>query len=169
MIRSTRRRRSWTISAPTRGIPCGYPPRLCPGPVYAIPVSPVRSKQSTVLGGAQAHPGKPTLFPHPPIGVIARDLVVPQLPSHGKSSDVILLIISIVSTTVAPWRVYFPQSHVIDTRITPRFMRYRRADLWIGILLVIIGAVAMMAVAAATFAGRPEFGSFQDARAVAVG
>jgi len=43
---------------------------------------------------------------------------------------------------------------VIDKRITPRFMRYRRADLWIGILLVIIGAVAMMAVAAATFADR---------------
>src|SRR6202047_66294 len=101
MIRSTRRRRSWTISAPTRGIPCGYPPRLWPGPVYAIPVSPVRSKQSTVLGGAQAPPGTPTLPPPPPIGVIARDLVVPQLPSHGKSSDVILLIIAIVGTTVA--------------------------------------------------------------------
>jgi hypothetical protein len=54
-----------------------------------------------VLGGAQAQPGKPTLFPHPPIGAIARDLVVPQLPSHGKSSDVILLIIAIVGTTVA--------------------------------------------------------------------
>jgi Mn2+/Fe2+ NRAMP family transporter len=106
---------------------------------------------------------------HPPIGEIAHDLVVPQLPWHGKPSDVILLIIAIVGTTVAPWQLFFQQSYVIDKRITPRFMRYRRADLWIGILLVIIGAVAMMAVAAGTFAGRPEFGNFQDAGAVAAG
>jgi len=42
-------------------------------------------------------------------------------------------------------------------------MRYERADLWIGIVLVIVGAVAMMAFTAAAFAGRPEFGNFQDA------
>ena len=48
-------------------------------------------------------------------------------------------------------------------------MRYERADLWLGILLVIIGGVAMMTFAAATFAGRPEFGNFQDAGAVATG
>lgn len=35
--------------------------------------------------------------------------------------------------------------------------------------LVIVGAVAMMAFAAATFAGRPEFGHFTDAGAVAAG
>jgi Mn2+/Fe2+ NRAMP family transporter len=59
--------------------------------------------------------------------------------------------------------------YVIDKRITPRFICYERADLWIGILLVIIGAVAMMAFTAAAFAGRPAFGSFQDAGAVAAG
>jgi Mn2+/Fe2+ NRAMP family transporter len=82
---------------------------------------------------------------------------------------VILLIIAIVGTTVAPWQLFFQQSYVIDKRITPRFMRYERADLCIGIVLVIAGAVAIMAFAAATFAGRPEFGNFQDAGAVAAG
>jgi NRAMP (natural resistance-associated macrophage protein)-like metal ion transporter len=106
---------------------------------------------------------------HPPIGEIAHDLVIPQLPAHGKLSEVMLLIIAIVGTTVAPWQLFFQQSYVIDKRITPRFIRYERADLWIGILLVIIGAVAMMAFTAAAFAGRPAFGSFQDAGAVAVG
>ncbi|MBV8737319.1 MAG: divalent metal cation transporter [Alphaproteobacteria bacterium] len=48
-------------------------------------------------------------------------------------------------------------------------MGYERADLWLGIVLVIIGGVAMMAFAAATFAGHPEFGNFQDAGAVAAG
>ena len=109
------------------------------------------------------------LWVHPPVTQIAHDLVMPQLPAHGKPSEVILLIIAIVGTTVAPWQLFFQQSYVIDKRITPRFMRYERADLCIGILLVIIGAVAMMAFTAATFAGRAEFGNFQDAGAVAAG
>jgi Mn2+/Fe2+ NRAMP family transporter len=82
---------------------------------------------------------------------------------------VILLIIAIVGTTVAPWQLFFQQSYVIDKRITPPFMGYERADLCIGIVLVIVGAVVIMALAAATFAGRPEFGNFQDAGAVAAG
>jgi NRAMP (natural resistance-associated macrophage protein)-like metal ion transporter len=109
------------------------------------------------------------LWVHPPLGAIARDFVVPQFPAGGKPSEVMLLIIAIVGTTVAPWQLFFQQSYVIDKRITPRFIRYERADLWIGILLVIVGAVAMMAFTAATFAGHPEFGNFTDAGAVAAG
>jgi Mn2+/Fe2+ NRAMP family transporter len=105
---------------------------------------------------------------HPPIGQIAHDLVAPQIP-RGNLSEVMLLIIAIVGTTVAPWQLFFQQSYVVDKRITPRFMRYERADLWIGILLVIVGAIAMMAFAAAAFAGHEEFGDFHDAGAVAAG
>ncbi len=106
---------------------------------------------------------------HPPLGQIGHDFVVPGFPESGKLSDVALLIIAIVGTTVAPWQLFFQQSYVIDKRITPRFMRYERADLWIGIVLVMIGAVAMMAFTAATFAGHSEFGNFEDTGAVAAG
>lgn len=106
---------------------------------------------------------------HPPLGQIARHLVVPGLPKGGRLADVMLLIIAIVGTTIAPWQLFFQQSYVIDKRITPRFLQYERADLWIGIALVMVGAVAMMAFTAATFAGRAEFGHFTDAGAVAAG
>jgi Mn2+/Fe2+ NRAMP family transporter len=106
---------------------------------------------------------------HPRLSQIGHDLLVPQLPKGGKASEVVLLIIAIVGTTVAPWQLFFQQSYIIDKRITPRFLRYERADLCIGILFVIVGAVAMMTFAAATFADRPEFGNFQDAGAVAAG
>jgi len=109
------------------------------------------------------------LWVHPPLGQITHDFVVPQLPAHGEPREIMLLIVAIVGTTVAPWQLFFQQSYVIDKRITPRFMRYGRADLWIGIVLVIVGAVVMMAFTAATFAGHPEFGNFQDAGAVAAG
>ena len=106
---------------------------------------------------------------HPPMGQIAHDALIPHMPLDSKLSDVLLLIIAIVGTTVAPWQLFFQQSYVIDKRITPRFLRYGRADLWIGIAVVIIGAIAMMSFTAATFVGTPEFGGFSDAAAVATG
>ncbi len=109
------------------------------------------------------------LIVHPPLHEVARDLVVPRLPASEKLSDVLLLIIAIVGTTVAPWQLFFQQSYVIDKRITPRFMAYEKADLWIGIVFVIVGAVAMMAFCAATFAGQPEAGNFTDTGGIAAG
>jgi NRAMP (natural resistance-associated macrophage protein)-like metal ion transporter len=109
------------------------------------------------------------LMVHPPVAQIARDFVVPRLPEGAKLSEVMLLVIAIVGTTIAPWQLFFQQSYVIDKRITPRFIGYEKADLWLGIVLVIAGAVAMMAITAAAFAGEPEFGNFVDAGAVASG
>lgn len=106
---------------------------------------------------------------HPPVGQITHDFLVPGLPHNGRLADVMLLIIAIVGTTVAPWQLFFQQSYVIDKRITPRFIQYQRTDLWIGIVLVVVGAVAMIAFTAQVFHGRPEFGNFQDAGQVAHG
>jgi Mn2+/Fe2+ NRAMP family transporter len=109
------------------------------------------------------------LMIHPPAGRMAWDFVVPTLPRGAPLNEVMLLIIAIVGTTVAPWQLFFQQSYVVDKRITPRFISYERIDLWIGIAIVIVGAVAIMAFTAATFAGRPEFGHFVDAGSVAAG
>jgi NRAMP (natural resistance-associated macrophage protein)-like metal ion transporter len=106
---------------------------------------------------------------HPPAGQLAHDFLVPGFPRNGTLADVMLLIIAIVGTTVAPWQLFFQQSYVVDKRITPRFIPYERIDLWLGIGLVIIGAVAMMAFSAAAFEGTPDFGQFKDASAVAMG
>ncbi|MCK9918082.1 Nramp family divalent metal transporter [Microbacteriaceae bacterium K1510] len=109
------------------------------------------------------------LMVHPPLGQIARDFVIPGMPAGAQLSTVMLLIIGIVGTTVAPWQLFFQQSYVIDKRITPRFMNYEKADVWIGIVVVIVGAGLIISVTAATFAGRPEFGNFTDALGVAKG
>ena len=107
------------------------------------------------------------LVVHPPLQQVAHDFVVPQMP-EGKLSDIMLLIIGIVGTTIAPWQLFFQQSYVIDKRLTPRFINYERADLWFGILLVIIGAVAIIAFSAHLFAGLPEMGQFTDAGGIAI-
>jgi NRAMP (natural resistance-associated macrophage protein)-like metal ion transporter len=100
------------------------------------------------------------LFIHPPAGQMIQDMMLPK---------VMLLIIAIVGTTVAPWQLFFQQSYVVDKRITPRFIKYERVDLMIGIAIVIAGAMAIMAFTAQTFSGHPEFGNFVDAGAVSAG
>jgi Mn2+/Fe2+ NRAMP family transporter len=109
------------------------------------------------------------LMVHPPVGQLAADFFVPKLPDGARLSEVMLLIVAIVGTTVAPWQLFFQQSYIIDKRITPRFIRYERWDLSIGIVLVIIGAVAMIGCSAAIFAGTPEFGNYTDALGTAIG
>ena len=106
---------------------------------------------------------------HPPVGEMARDLLAPRLPEGAKLSEVMLLIIAIVGTTVAPWQLFFQQSYLVDKRITPRFINYERWDLAIGIALVMIGAIAMMGFCAVIFAGKPEFGNYTDALGAATG
>ena len=109
------------------------------------------------------------LMVHPPIGQVAHDFVVPRIPHGAPLSSVMLLVIGIVGTTVAPWQLFFQQSYIIDKRITPRWINYERVDLVIGIALVVVGGVAIMGFSAAAFAHTPLAGNFTDAGGVAHG
>jgi Mn2+/Fe2+ NRAMP family transporter len=107
---------------------------------------------------------------HPAAGQVATGFVLPAMPGgSGQLGTVMLLIIGIVGTTVAPWQLFFQQSYVIDKRITPRFIPYERADLVIGIAIVIVGGAALMGAAAAAFGGTPAAGHYTDAAGLAAG
>src|ERR1700744_3012869 len=102
---------------------------------------------------------------HPAIGASMHGLI-PSLPG-GQGSAVLLLIMAIVGTTVAPWQLFFQQSNVVDKRITPRWIPYGRADLVIGIVTVMCGAFAVRATPGFGLAGSSAVGNFTDAGAVA--
>jgi Mn2+/Fe2+ NRAMP family transporter len=107
---------------------------------------------------------------HPGASQMTKGFVTPVLPGgSGQLATVMLLVIGIVGTTVAPWQLFFQQSYVIDKRITPRFIKYEKADLWIGIVVVVLGASAIMGFTAAAFAGTHGLGHFTDAAGLAAG
>jgi Mn2+/Fe2+ NRAMP family transporter len=103
---------------------------------------------------------------HPAYGASFYHLVAPGI-RGGVSSAAILLIIAIVGTTVAPWQLFFQQSNVIDKRITPRFMGYERADTFLGSLIVVVGAGAIMIITDYAVRGTSLAGHFTDALGVA--
>ena len=100
------------------------------------------------------------LMAHPAPSAMLHGFTSPGLPGgasaggpvSGGMAAVMLLVIGIVGTTIAPWQLFFQQSYVIDKRITPRFIKYEKADLWIGIGIVVVGAAALMGTTAAAFA-----------------
>src|SRR6202045_515312 len=63
------------------------------------------------------------LFIHPPADQMIQDMLVPKMPQGAALNEVMLLIIAIVGTTVAPWQLFFQQSYVVDKRIPPRFIK----------------------------------------------
>jgi Mn2+/Fe2+ NRAMP family transporter len=103
---------------------------------------------------------------HPHVATIARDFVVPGI-KGGVSSDAVLLIIAIVGTTVAPWQLFFQQSNVIDKRITPRFIRYERADTFLGSLVVVGGAAVILVATVYAVRDTHLIGHFTSALGVA--
>jgi hypothetical protein len=48
-------------------------------------------------------------------------------------------------------------------------MKYEKADLWIGIVIVVLGATVLMGATTAAFAGTHGFGHFNDAAGLATG
>ena len=110
------------------------------------------------------------MMSHPAGASMVRGFTTPDLPGgSGGMAVVMLLVIGIVGTTVAPWQLFFQQSYVVDKRITPRFMKYEKADLWIGIVIVVLGATAVMGATAAAFAGTKGAGNFTDSAGLARG
>jgi Mn2+/Fe2+ NRAMP family transporter len=110
------------------------------------------------------------LMAHPSGSSMTRGFITPDLPggaATGGMAAVMLLVIGIVGTTIAPWQLFFQQSYVIDKRITPRFMKYEKADLWIGIVIVVVGAAALMGTTAVAFAH--SGGQFTDSAGLARG
>lgn len=105
---------------------------------------------------------------HPSAQKMASGFLIPSMPGGAAQlSTVMLLVIGLVGTTVAPWQLFFQQSYVIDKRITTRFLKYEKADLWIGIVIVVVGAAAIIGFASAATAGTPAAGNFTDAAGLA--
>ena len=108
------------------------------------------------------------LAAQPQWGSAVHGLTVPGI-RGGATSDGLLLIISIIGTTVAPWQLYFQQSNIVDKRITPRWLNYERVDTFLGSIVVVISASVIIVVAAAGLSPHGSTTSYTDALGVATG
>ncbi len=104
----------------------------------------------------------------PHFSTVAHHVVIPGI-RGGATSSSVLLIISIIGTTIAPWQLFFQESNIVDKKITPRWLNYERADTIIGSIVVAITAGVLMAVSAVGLAGHGGTGAYTNALGVARG
>ena len=105
---------------------------------------------------------------HAAAGAIVHGLSHPGI-RGGTSSAGVLLIISIIGTTVAPWQLYFQESNIVDKRITPRWLNYERLDTIIGSFIVVVVATVLIAITAAGLSGHGGTNAFTSSLDVARG
>jgi NRAMP (natural resistance-associated macrophage protein)-like metal ion transporter len=94
----------------------------------------------------------------PKAGPIIGGTVIPGV-QGGVTGAAILLIVAIVGTTVAPWQLFFQQSNILDKRISPRWLKYERADTFVGAILTTVFAGMMICVAAFALNGTRKYGT----------
>ncbi len=108
------------------------------------------------------------ILAHPSIGAMTHAAVALHI-RGGASSASVLLIISIIGTTVAPWQLFFQESNIVDKRITPRWLNYERVDTIVGSFIVVIVASVIVAVCAIGLASHGGTTSYTNALGVARG
>jgi NRAMP (natural resistance-associated macrophage protein)-like metal ion transporter len=105
------------------------------------------------------------LMAHPAAMPILKGTLIPTMPG-GTNNVLVMFVIAIIGTTIAPWQLFFQQSNVVDKRITPRWVNYERADTFIGSGLTNIAAAAIMIVTAFAFLHTSFHGQFTSALGV---
>jgi Mn2+/Fe2+ NRAMP family transporter len=102
---------------------------------------------------------------HPDWGAVARNTLVPSLPSGGVTGSLVFLIIAIVGTTIAPWQLFFQQSCVAEKKLRFSDLKWARLDTLIGAIFTVCVAGCMMLVGNRAY----QHGiAFQDPAQVAV-
>ncbi len=129
-------------------------------PVVAVPVAAV-ALIALVLSGGYLRWERITIFLciadlfwiamaaacHAGFMPVLKNTFIPNLPPKGITPDLVLLVVAIVGTTIAPWQLFFQQSAVADKKLRFKDLGSARLDTLIGSCFTVIVAGAMICVA----------------------
>lgn len=83
------------------------------------------------------------------------------IPSGQLDASYIIMVITIVGTTIAPWMQFYQQASVVDKGLEVKDLTFERWDTAIGNVFLFVAAVAIIVCCAAAFFNNPEMGSTQ--------
>ena len=98
------------------------------------------------------------LFSHPNWHAVAQTFAGHGwiVPGGFLSLTFLMLISANIGTTIAPWQLFFQQSCVVDKGLLPRDIRAGRRDLMLGVIGMVLVAMAIIILAAQTLKGVPN-------------
>jgi Mn2+/Fe2+ NRAMP family transporter len=83
---------------------------------------------------------------HPSAGALVKGTLAPNVPPGGWTSSLILLVVAMVGTTIAPWQLFFQQSAVADKKLRFSDLNSERLDTFIGSCITVLVGGAMIVV-----------------------
>lgn len=83
------------------------------------------------------------------------------VPSGRLDFSYIVMVITIIGTTIAPWMQFYQQSSVVDKGLDVKSLWFERVDTAIGTVFLFIASVAIMVCCAAAFFAKPGVGATQ--------
>lgn len=87
---------------------------------------------------------------------VARGALVP---SGQLNASYIIMVITVIGTTIAPWGQFYQQSSVVDKGLTAADLNYERIDTAMGTVFLTIAAGAIIVCCAAAFFNKPGVGA----------
>jgi NRAMP (natural resistance-associated macrophage protein)-like metal ion transporter len=92
----------------------------------------------------------------PDWGAVSRGALVP---SGQLSLAYIIIVITVIGTTVAPWMQFYQQAAVVDKGLDVSHLNYERIDTAVGNVFLYIASVAIIICCAAAFFNNPHVGA----------
>ncbi len=83
----------------------------------------------------------------PPLDVVTRSFVTP---SFQFDAGYVIIFVTIIGTTIAPWMQFYQQSSIVDKGLQPADFPYERIDVVVGSLFAVFVAVFITIACAAT-------------------
>ncbi len=99
-------------------------------------------------------------------GSVFRGFYAPRFPG-GITSDLVLILLANVGTTITPWQIYFQQSAVVDKGLDIHDIRFGKWDTLVGALLTCIVAAFIIITTGAAFYYRTPPIAIEDAKQTA--
>ncbi|MGC8519053.1 MAG: NRAMP family divalent metal transporter [Steroidobacteraceae bacterium] len=79
-----------------------------------------------------------------------------QVPGGVLSATFLVLLSANIGTTIAPWQLFFQQSCVVDKGLLPKDIPASRRDLMLGVLGMMLVALAIIIIGAITLSHLPN-------------
>ncbi|EQD34362.1 natural resistance-associated macrophage protein, partial [mine drainage metagenome] len=78
------------------------------------------------------------------------------LPGGLLSATFLILLSANIGTSIAPWQLFFQQSCVVDKGLLPKDIPASRRDLMLGVLGMVVVAMAVIIIGAVVLSGLPD-------------
>lgn len=91
-------------------------------------------------------------------GDVTRGILVP---GGQLNATFIVMVVTIIGTTIAPWMQFYQQSSVVDKGLDTKQLNFERVDTAIGTVFLTIAAAAIVIACAAAFFNKPGVGATQ--------